>query len=78
MPTSRLNALHHALGLRDYNYRHFRTKHIVADACGTIGKHGIQPAEEAPDFTLHIIGGGTTSLSQLRGEPVLLRFGSAT
>ncbi|MBA2362795.1 MAG: redoxin domain-containing protein, partial [Chloroflexia bacterium] len=37
---------------------------------------GIQPGEAAPDFELPQAGGGQLRLSDLRGKPVLLHFGS--
>jgi hypothetical protein len=70
----------------EYNFRHFRTKHLVRDARRTIGDRGIIPGEMAPDFTLPIAHGlgaasdpaGDLRLSELRGRPVLLHFGSFT
>lgn len=35
---------------------------------------GIQPGEAAPDFELETINGEIISLSELRGEPVILNF----
>ena len=64
--------------LADYNFSHFRTKHIVADTLATIARRGVQPGELAPDFTLPDVEGGSLTLSHLRGSPALLRFGSAT
>ena len=62
----------------EYNYEHFRTKHLLQDARRTIQKQGILPGEIAPDFELPRAGGGTLRLSDLRGKPVLLHFGSFT
>ena len=59
-----------------YNFRHFRLKHVLADAQRTIARHGIQPGTPAPDFTLPRVGGGSLRLGELRGRPVLLHFGS--
>ncbi len=64
------------LSLEDYNYKHFRTKHYLLDAQGTIASRGIQPGEMAPDFELPQVGGGSLRLSDLRGKPALLHFGS--
>ena len=64
--------------LGEYNYEHFRTKHLLQDAQRTIGKRGILPGEVAPDFDLPRAGGGSLRLSELRGKPVLLHFGSYT
>ena len=62
----------------EYNFEHFRTKHLLTDALLTIEKRGIQPGEMAPDFELPRVGGGTLRLSDMRGKPVLLHFGSFT
>lgn len=62
----------------DYNFHHFRGKHLLLDALGTIRSKGIQPGEIAPDFTLPRVGGGEVTLSELRPRPVLLHFGSFT
>jgi peroxiredoxin len=35
---------------------------------------GLEIGQRAPDFTLNLRGGGTVTLSQLRGKPVLLNF----
>ncbi len=64
--------------LGEYNYEHFRTKHLLQDAQRTIQKQGILPGEIAPDFELSRADGGTLRLSELRGKPVLLHFGSYT
>ncbi len=64
------------LSPEDYNYKHFRTKHYLLDAQGTMTSRGIQPGEAAPDFELPQAGGGQLRLSDLRGKPVLLHFGS--
>lgn len=78
LETSKMERLQRKLGLDEYNFKHFRTKHIVADAIGTIRRSGVQPGEPASDFTLPRAEGGTLSLGDLRGKPILLRFGSAT
>ncbi len=64
------------LSLEDYNHKHFRTKHYLLDAQGTMTSRGIQPGETAPDFELPQVGGGSLRLSDLHGKPVLLHFGS--
>ncbi len=66
------------LSAEEYNFEHFRTKHLFSDVKRTIQKRGIQPGMLAPDFELPRIGGGSVRLSELRGKPVLLRFGSFT
>ena len=60
----------------EYNLRHFRTKHLLQDARRTVEIRGIRPRHMAPDFELERVGGGTLRLSELRGQPVLLHFGS--
>lgn len=62
----------------EYNFEHFCTRHLVEDGRRTIERAGIRPGEPAPDFELPEAGGGTLRLSELRGRPVLLRFGSFT
>lgn len=62
----------------EYNFKHFRTKHLLYDAWATTRSIGVQPGQIAPDFTLHLLDGGPITLSQLRGRPVLLHFGSLT
>jgi hypothetical protein len=63
----------------EYNYKHFRAKHLLQDAQRTIEKRGILPGQMAPDFELPKAGGGTPlRLSELRGRPALVHFGSFT
>ncbi len=64
--------------LSEYNYEHFRLKHLIADLLKTARGEGIGPGEEAPDFELESTGGDRVRLSDLRGRPVVLRFGSFT
>ena len=64
--------------LDEYNYEHFRPKHLLADLWKTIRGEGRQPGEEAPDFDLESTEGERVSLSALRDHPVVLRFGSFT
>lgn len=61
-----------------YNFTRFRLRHFIEDAVHTARAHGIQAGEQAPDFELPAAGGGTRKLSELRGKPVLLHFGSFT
>jgi hypothetical protein len=63
---------------REYNFAHFRPTHLFQDITRTVRGEGIQPGELAPDFELPRAGGGTLRLSDLRGKPVLLHFGSPT
>ena len=64
--------------LSEYNYEHFRPKHLLADLLKTVRGEGLGPGEEAPDFELESTEGGRVRLSSLRGQPVVLRFGSFT
>lgn len=66
------------LPLDEYNFEHFRTRHLMYDVAGTLKTRGIQPGETAPEFVLPRVGGGLTRLSDLRGRPTLLHFGSYT
>ena len=74
----RFAALEHREPLADYNFEHFRTKHLLSDAEATVAKRGIAPGQVAPDFELPRAEGGSLRLSDLRGKPVLLHFGSIT
>ncbi len=64
--------------LSEYNYEHFRPKHLIADLLKTARGEGIRAGEEAPDFELESTEGEWVRLSSLRGRPVVLRFGSFT
>ena len=61
-----------------YNFAHFRTGHLLADAVRTVQGAGVAPGEPAPDFELPAADGQRVRLSSLRGSPVLLHFGSHT
>ena len=62
--------------LEEYNYEHFKPKVLLEDGRRTIEARGIKPGEMAPDFELPQVGGGTLRLSELRGRPTILHFGS--
>ena len=64
--------------LRRYNYKHFWLKHLFADLLRTARGEVVRPGSEAPDFELETTGAERMRLSELRGRPVLLHFGSAT
>jgi hypothetical protein len=64
--------------LNEYNYEHFRPKHLLADLWRSARGEGLQPGTEAPDFELETPEGERVRLSELRGRPVLLHIGSYT
>jgi hypothetical protein len=61
-----------------YNFEHFKTKHLWIDAQATMEVRGVMPGTLAPDFELPSIDGTRLRLSDLPDKPVLLHFGSAT
>jgi hypothetical protein len=64
--------------LKEYNYEHFRAKHLWADLWRSLRGEGVKPGSEAPDFELESTDGKPIRLSSLRGRPVFLHFGSGT
>jgi len=62
--------------LKEYNFSHFRTRVLWQDARRTLAGQGIAPGQTAPDFELPSAIGGRMRLSDLRGRPVLVHFGS--
>ncbi len=73
-----LSPLENQRQLDEYNYEHFRPKHLLADLWKTIRGEGLQPGTEALDFDMETTEGERVRLSELRGRPVVLRFGSFT
>jgi len=73
-----LSSLESRRQLDEYNYEHFRPKHLLADLWRTAKGEGMQPGSEVPDFELETTEGERVCLSALRGQPVLLHFGNAT
>ena len=76
--TERFATLGGKQGADEYNFEHFRAKHFLEDVKATFAERGIRPGELAPDFELPRVGGGSLRLSELRGKPTLLHFGSVT
>ncbi|MDQ4076427.1 MAG: redoxin domain-containing protein [Chloroflexota bacterium] len=72
----RFNTLDEKLPVEAYNFEHFRTIHLLRDGKRTLTNRGIEPGVEAPDFELQRVGGSSLRLSDLRGKPTLLHFGS--
>lgn len=64
--------------LDEYNYEHFWPKHLYADLWRTARGEGLQPGTLAPDFELESTKGDRVRLSALRGQPVVVHFGSFT
>ena len=62
----------------DVNFRHFRMHHMIAELLRTARADGVPPGRAAPDFELAATVGTRLRLSDLRGRPVLLHFGSYT
>ena len=60
----------------DYNFEHFHTLILLEDGKRTVEAKGICAGETAPDFELPQVGGGSLRLSDLRGKPTILHFGS--
>jgi hypothetical protein len=79
----RFVALPRPLAADEYNFEHFRAEQLARDARDSARAAGVQPGELAPDFTLPVATprdgvGDALRLSDLRGQPVLLHFGSFT
>lgn len=72
----RFENLDRAMDVDEYNFESFTTPVLLADAARTIRSDGICAGELAPDFELEKAVGGTVRLSEFRGRPVLLHFGS--
>jgi hypothetical protein len=75
---SQFGALGDKIPPEQYNFKHFRSTHLIADVRRTLTAEGIRPGQAAPEFELPRAGGGSLRLRDLRGKPVLLRFGSFT
>jgi hypothetical protein len=64
--------------VEEYNYQEFHTGNFLYDVRATLARQGVQPGDPAPEFELPAVDGGSVRLSDLRGKPVLLHFGSPT
>jgi hypothetical protein len=64
--------------LAEYNYEHFRPKHLLADVWRSMKGEGLKPGAQAPEFELESTDRKLVSLNSLRGRPVFLHFGSGT
>lgn len=64
------------IALEEYNYERFTRESALIDARGTMSGRGIGPGCLAPDFELEDTDGGRVRLSDLKPNPVLLRFGN--
>ena len=60
--------------MEDFNFRHFRIRHMAAELLRT----GLAPGCQAPDFELASTDGRRVRLSDLCGQAVLLHFVSYT
>jgi thiol-disulfide isomerase/thioredoxin len=58
----------------DFNFRHFRMRHMIAELLRTKQRRGIGIGQFAPDFELQTPDENALRLSELRGRPVMLRF----
>lgn len=72
----RFVALDEKKNAEDYNFKHFHAGILFEDGKRTFEAKGICAGEIAPDFELPKVGGGSLRLSDLRGKPVALHFGS--
>lgn len=61
-----------------HNYEHFHPRTLGRDVQLAMQPVGPLPGEPAPDFTLEDLQGRSWTLSELRGRPVVLIFGSGT
>jgi hypothetical protein len=60
--------------IEDFNFRHFRMRHMVAELL----RVGLRPGCDAPEFELTSTDGKRVRLTDLWGRPVLLHFVSYT
>jgi hypothetical protein len=62
----------------DFNFRHFRMRHMAAELLRTLHGDAVLPGHEPPDFELESTTEGRLRLRGLRGQPVLLHLVSYT
>jgi hypothetical protein len=62
----------------NFNFRHFRMRHMAAELIRTVRCDGVLPGQQAPDFELATSEGGRLRLRDLRGQPVLVHLVSYT
>jgi peroxiredoxin len=62
----------------DFNFRHFRMRHMAAELLRTARTDATLLGQMAPDFEHETTTGETLRLRELRGAPVLLHFVSYT
>ena len=60
---------------REYNYDVWKPSNPELKLLRTEVAHA---GDRAPDFTLPLLDGGELRLSDLRGKPVMIEFGSIT
>jgi thiol-disulfide isomerase/thioredoxin len=59
---------------KQFNFQHFRMRHMIAELLRTKQRRGIATGQLAPDVELQTSDGKNLRLSDLRGRPVLLHF----
>jgi hypothetical protein len=74
--TELVDTINQPMGADAYNFERFRFRHLLADVQRSIRRIGVAPGAVAPDFELRTTDGSMVRLSDLRGRPVLLHFGS--
>jgi AhpC/TSA family len=62
----------------DFNFRHFRMRHMLAELLRGASDHVVTPGEQAPGFLLEGVSGEHVRLADLGGRPLLLHFVSYT
>jgi hypothetical protein len=62
----------------DFNFEHFRMRHMAAELLRTLRPEGVLPGRAAPGFALESTSGELLRLGDLRGRPVLLHLVSYT